>query len=112
MARKRLKASHRVDASDRLVCTHRSIRYRAEGHFAVGLLQLAKCSCAVFKLDHGLLGWGSIYSDFFLSFGRRDGSRPIWGVRQSARFTGYQDGVSHCLRAQPHGARIFRPAGR
>jgi len=37
---KRFEASDSVDASNRLVCTHRSTRYRAECHFAVGGLQL------------------------------------------------------------------------
>ena len=55
VTRKRFKASDGVDASDRLVCTHRSTGYRTECHFAVGLLQLTKCFRAVFKLDDGSL---------------------------------------------------------
>jgi hypothetical protein len=41
--RKRFKASESVDTSNRCVCTHRSARYGAECHFAVGWLQLTKC---------------------------------------------------------------------
>jgi hypothetical protein len=67
MTRKRFEASDSVDASHRLVYTHRSTSYRAECHCAVGPLQLAKCFRAVFKLDHCLLGWRSICSDFCLS---------------------------------------------
>lgn len=111
VSRKRFEASDRVDAGNRLVSTHRSTRYRAECHFAVGPLQLAKCFRAVFKLDDCLLGWHSICSDFLLPMERLDWGSLIAGVWQSAHFTGYQDRVSHRLRAQPRGAHIFRPTG-
>jgi hypothetical protein len=111
VTRKRFKASDRVDAGNGLVCTHRSTRYRAECHLAVGPLQLAKCFRAVFKFDDCLLGRRSIWG-FFLPIGRLDGDSVITGVWQSAHFTGYQDRLSHRLRAQPRGAHIFRPARR
>jgi hypothetical protein len=66
VTRKRFEASDSIDASNRLVYTHRSTRYRAEGHFAVVQLQLAECFRAVFKLDQCLAIWSSICSDFFL----------------------------------------------
>jgi hypothetical protein len=112
VTRKRFEASDRVDSSNRLVCTHRSARYRAECHFAVGPLQLAKCFRAVFKFDDCLLGWRSICRGFFLSIGRLEWASLITGVWQSAHFTGYQDRLSHRLRAQPRSAHIFRPARR
>ena len=55
VTRERFKVSDCVDASNRLVCTHRSTGDRTERHFAVSLLQFAKCFRAVFKLDHCLL---------------------------------------------------------
>jgi hypothetical protein len=72
VTRKRFEAPDSVDASDRLVCTYRSTCYRAECHFPVGPLQLAQCLRAVFKLDHCLLGWRSICSDFFPPIKRFD----------------------------------------
>ncbi|HEX8797472.1 MAG TPA: hypothetical protein VF772_02615, partial [Terriglobales bacterium] len=87
MTRKCFKASDSVDASDRLICTHRSTRYRAECHFAVGLLQLAKCFCVAFKLDNCLLGWRSIYTDFFLPIKRPNRGSLIGGGWQSTHFT-------------------------
>src|SRR5215469_871218 len=56
VTRKRFEASDSVDPSNRLVCTQRSTGCRAECHFAVVQLQLAKCFRAVFKLDHCLVG--------------------------------------------------------
>jgi hypothetical protein len=111
VTRKRFEASDSVDASNRLVCAHRSTRYRAECRFAVGPLQLAQHIRAVFKLNHCLLGLCSVCSDFFLSIERLDWGRLIMVVWQSAHFTGYQDRVSHCLYAQLRSPRIFRPAG-
>ena len=88
MTRKRFEASDSIYASNRLVCTHRSAGYRAECHYAVGPLQLAKRNRAVFKLDHCLLGWRSIASDFFLPIERLEGGSLIMAVWQSAHFTG------------------------
>jgi hypothetical protein len=84
VTRKRFESSDSVDASNRLVCTHRSTRYRAECHFAVGPLELAKCFRAMFKFDHCLLGWRSICSDFFLPIERLNWGRLIRGVWQRA----------------------------
>src|SRR5215469_14960768 len=100
VTRKRFEASDSIDASNRLVCTHRSAGYRAECHYAVGPLQLTKRNRAVFKLQHCLLGWRSICSDFFLSIERLDWGSLIRAVWQSAHFTGDQDRVSHRLRTQ------------
>jgi hypothetical protein len=111
VTRKRFEASDSVSASHRLVCTYHSTGYRAECHFAVGQLQLAKCFRAVFKLDHGLPGWGSTCGDFFLPIERLERGSVVSGVRQSAHFTGYHDRVLHRFRAQLRSARIFRLAG-
>ena len=97
--RQRFETPDSLDARNRLVCTYRSTRYRAEGLFAVGGLQVTKCFRAVFKLDHCLLGWRSIRGDSLLRIKRLDWgslSRVLW---QGAHFTGYQDRVSHCIRA-------------
>jgi hypothetical protein len=111
MTRKRFEASHSVDASNRLVDTHRSSRYRTDCHFTVGQQQLAKCSSAVFKLDQCSLGWRSICSDFFLGLECLDRGSLIRGIGRSSHFTGYQNRVSHRLRAQLRSAHIFKPAG-
>ena len=77
VTRKSFEASDSVDASNRFVRTHPASRYRAECHFAVGQLQLAKCFRAVFKLDYCLLGWRSVRVDSFLLIDRLDwGRRP------------------------------------
>jgi hypothetical protein len=112
MTRKRFEPSDCVDASDRLVCTHRSNRYRSECDFAVGLLQLAKFFGTVFKLNHCVFGWRSMRSDFFLPIEHLDWGSLIRGVWQRAHFPGYQDGVSHRRGAQLRSSHIFRSDGR
>ena len=77
----------------------------------MGPLQLAKCFRAVFKLHHCLLGWHSTRSDFFLLIEPLDWGRMIADVSESAHFAGYQDRVSHRLRAQPRGGHIVRSGG-
>ena len=111
MPRQRFETPDSLDARNRLVCTYRSTRYRAEGLFAVGGLQVTKCFRAVFKLHHCLLGWRSICGDFFLPAEGLDWGSRIRGVWQSAHFTGYQDRVSHRLRAQLGSPHVFRPPG-
>jgi hypothetical protein len=111
VTRKCFEASDSVDPSDRLICTHRPSCYRAECQFAVGLLQLAKCFCAVLKPDQCWLGWRSIYTDFFLPVKRLNCGSLVSGIWQSANFAGYQNRISHRLGAQPRSARIFRPVG-
>ena len=54
--RQRVEAPDGVDASYRLVRTHRSARDRAECRFAVRPLQLVQCVRTVLELDYGLLG--------------------------------------------------------
>jgi hypothetical protein len=99
VTRQRFEPSDSVDASNRLVCTHRPNGYRAKCHCTVGTLQLAKCFRAVFKLDHCLVGWRSICSYLLLPIEYLDRGSLISGVWQRAHFTGYQDRVSHCIRA-------------
>src|SRR5215472_11278075 len=70
VTRERFEAADSVDASNRLVCAHRSSRDRAECRFAVRRLQLAECFRAVFQLDQCLPGWPSIGRDFLLRFER------------------------------------------
>ena len=111
MTRKRFEASDSIDASNRLVDTHRSSRYRTDCHFTVGQQQLAKCSSAVFKLDQCLLGWRSICSEFFLGIECFDRASLNGGIGWSADFTGYQTRLSHRLSAQLCSAHIFKPAG-
>src|SRR5262245_66583131 len=94
VTRQRFEASDDVDASNRLVCTHRATRDRAECHFAMGPLQLAKRVRAVFKLSNGLLGWRSLCTDVCLHIERIDWGSLITGVRQSAHFIGDRDRVS------------------
>ena len=111
MTRKRFEASDGVDASNRVVCTHCSTRDRAECHFAVGLLEFAKCVRAVCKLDEGLLGWPFLSSHFFRPIVRLDWGIVIGVVWQSAHFTGDHDRVSHRFRAQSRRTHIVRSAG-
>jgi hypothetical protein len=72
VARERLEASDGVDASNRLVCAHRSTRDRAKCHFTVIRLQLAKCVRTLFELGHDLLDWRSMQSDSILAIRRLD----------------------------------------
>ena len=94
--RKRVKASDGVDTGKRLVWTHRAACDRAECHFAVGRLQLAKCARALLKLDQGV---------------RLDRGGPIRLVWQSTNVTGDRERMSHRFRAQPGRTLILRPAG-
>lgn len=112
MARKRFEVSDSVDSSNRLVRTRCSTADRAECRRAMGPLQLVKCFRAVFKMGQRLVGWRSSRSDFFLLNERLDQGGLISGVGQSTYCTGYQDCVSHRLRAQLGGAHVFRTAGQ
>ena len=115
--RKRVETSHRVDANDRLACSQRSIRDRAQRRTAMGALQFVQCIRIVLQSNEGLRG--RCHGSIECAVGRCRRLAPrldLAGVVASGRrrgdFTSDRGCASHRLRAQLRGAEIVWSAVR